>query len=128
MSGLRQSSARWRTRTGEHRPRLPVGTTFRFRLDRAAQVRFAFSQISPGRRVGARCVEPAGANRVKPRCTREQARGTLTVAGRAGGNAATFRGDVGGRTLRPGRYRLRVAAVADGRRSATAAIDFTIAR
>lgn len=107
LTSLRQSNTRWRIRAVARRPRLPVGTTFRFRLDRAAQVRLEFTQIAPGRRVG---------------------RGTLTVAGRAGANAYAFRGRVGGRTLAPGRYRLHLTALADGRRSASAAITFTIVR
>ncbi|MDW5596897.1 S8 family serine peptidase [Conexibacter stalactiti] len=107
LSRLQQTNARWRTRAVRRRPRLPVGTTFRYRLDRAASVRLEFTQIVSGRRAG---------------------RGTLTVAGRAGANAYAFRGRLGRRTLAPGRYRLLVTALADGRRSASAAITFTIVR
>lgn len=128
MTGLQQTNARWRTRTVDRRPRLPLGTTFRFRLDRAAGVRFEFAQISPGRRIDARCVKPATANRGKPRCSRYETRGTVHVAGRAGANALTFRGRVQGRTLQPGSYRLRVTALADGKTSPAAAIRFTVAR
>lgn len=128
VSNLTQSSSRWRVRAVKRQPRLPVGTTFRFRLNRAASVRLSFSRILSGRRAGGRCVKPTRANRSKPRCSRYQSRGALTMAGRAGSNAYTFRGRIRGRTLKPGRYRLRVTALADGKTSAAVSIRFTIAR
>lgn len=129
VSELRQSNARWRTAAaGRGRVRPPVGTTFRFRLDRAAEARLAFEQLVAGRRVNGHCAKTTRANRAKPRCDRTTARGTLTVAGRAGANAVAFRGSVGRRTLTPGRYRLRVTAAAGGRRSAAKTLVFTIAR
>jgi len=128
VSGLHQATARWRTHAVDRRPRLPVGTRFRFTLDRAANVRLAFARVIPGRRVKAHCVKPAKANRDKPRCSRYRSRGVLTVAGTAGGNAYAFRGRIGARTLSPGRYRLRVTASRDGKRSAAVTIRFTIVR
>jgi hypothetical protein len=128
LSGLQQSSARWLLRKAKHGPKLPVGTTFRFRLDRAAQVRFAFSQLVAGRRVGGRCVKATKANRRKPRCDRAQAAGTLTVAGKAGANSIAFRGTIRGRALQPGRYRVLVTALADGKRSPAKSVQFTIVR
>jgi hypothetical protein len=129
ISGLQQTSARWRTaRAGAGRSRQPVGTTFRFRLDRAAQVRLEFDQTTAGRRIRGACAKATVANRGKPRCSRVESRGTLTVAGRAGENAVRFRGRLGRRTLAPGRYRLRVTAVADGKRSAAVSLSFTIVR
>jgi len=128
VSGLRQSSARWRTQSVRRRPRLPVGTTFRFTLDRAAQVRFAISEIVSGRRVGARCVGVTKANRKKASCDRFLARGTLSTAGKAGANAFAFRGRIHGHALKPGRYRVLVSAVAGGTTSRTASVRFTIVR
>ncbi len=55
-------------------------------------------------------------------------RGTLTVAGRAGANRVTFRGRVGRRTLAPGRYRVQITAIADGRTSKAVTKTFTIVR
>lgn len=107
VSGLRQSSSRWRTRGALGRSTLPVGTTFRFRLDRPAQVRLAFLRIAPGRD--------------------EQARGEVKIAGEAGTNAYGFQGKLRRRTLGPGRYRLLVTASADGETSTAASIEFTIA-
>lgn len=128
VSDLHQSSSRWRTRTVDRPPHLPVGTTFRFRLDRAAGVHFAFARIVPGRRVAERCVKATKANRTKPRCSRYRSRGALSIDGAGGSNAYRFRGRIGGGTLEPGRYRLLVTALRDGRRSAAVAIAFTIAR
>lgn len=122
ISGLRQSHRRWRT-TAADGSRLPVGTTFRFGLNRPARVRLAFTQILTGRLEGGRCVKGAG----RPRCFRGTAgRGTLEIDGTAGGNAYRFRGAVHGRRLPPGRYRLRLTAVAGGAASAAASIGFTI--
>jgi hypothetical protein len=128
VSGVRQSRSRWRTPGTTRRPRLPIGTTFRFKLDRAAKVRLAFAQVVPGRRVAGRCVKATKANRKKGRCNRFRARGTLTIAGKAGKNARAFRGKIGRRTLKPGRYRLLVTATADGKTSTAVARRFKIAR
>jgi len=105
-SSLRQSSARWRTPGTRVRSHLPVGTTFRFQLNRPAQLRLTFSRIAPGRH-GQVC-------------------GTLVMAGDAGANVYGFEGKIRGHTLAPGRYRLRVTAIADGVTSAAASIRFTI--
>lgn len=128
LSGFQQSNTRWLTRKVKRGPRLPVGTTFRFQLDRAAQVRLAFSQIVAGRRVNGRCVKATKSNRKKPRCDRAQAAGTLNVTGKAGANSVAFQGKLGGRTLPAGRYRVLVTALADGKSSTTASAQFTIAR
>ena len=108
VAGLRQSSSRWRARALGRRPRLPVGTVFRFRLNRAAEVKLPFARIVPG---GA--AEP---------------RGALRMAGAAGTNSFGFDGKVRGRTLAPGRYRLTVSAHADGMTSPGVSIEFTIVR
>jgi PKD domain len=126
MSDLRQSSARWRTQSAPGRSRLPIGTTFRFELDRPAEVRLAFMRIAVGRQEGARCVKATKANNEEPRCDRPH--GALEIAGEAGENAYGFRGKIRGRTLEPGRYRLLVTALADGKASAAASIEFTVAR
>jgi hypothetical protein len=108
ITGLRQSSSRWREPGAPGRSQAPLGTVFRFGLDRAARVRLAFLRVVPGRR--------------------HQARGALAVAGAAGANAYRFQGTIHGRTLPAGRYRLRLNARADGLTSASAWISFTIVR
>lgn len=128
VSNLRQSATRWRTRRVHRRPRLPVGTTFRFHLDRQAPVRLAFTHITPGRRIKTRCLKTTKANRTRPRCTRRRSLGRLQTTGTAGTNSYRFRGKIGRRTLPPGRYRLRLTALHDGKPSSAATITFTIAR
>jgi hypothetical protein len=128
LSGLQQSTSRWRTHKVKRGPRLPVGTTFRFTLDRAAQVRFTFSQLVTGRRVGGRCVKVTKSNKSKSRCDRAQAAGTLNVTGKTGANSVAFSGKISGRTLKPGSYRVLVTALADSKKSAAQTIRFTIAR
>jgi hypothetical protein len=108
VSGLRQTSSRWRAGHGRGRSRLPLGTTFHFELDRPARVQFVFMRITHGRR--------------------EQACGSVEIAGKAGPNSYRFRGKIHGHALGPGRYRLLLSARADGEISAVASIGFTIAR
>lgn len=127
VSGLKQSDARWRTHKVKRGPQLPVGTTFKLQLDRVAQLQFAFSQIVAGRKVGGKCVKATKANRRKPRCDRAQAAGTLNIAGKAGANTVAFRGTIRGQTLKPGRYRVLVTALADGKTSTATTLKFTIA-
>jgi hypothetical protein len=128
LSGLKQSSSHWRTHKVKRGPRLPVGTTFQLQLDRAAQLRFAFSQIVSGRKVNGHCVKATKTNRRKSRCDRYQTGGTLTITGKAGTNTVAFRGTIRGQTLKPGRYRLLVTALADGKTSKATSMRFTIAR
>lgn len=108
VTGLQQSSSRWRVRAHGRRSQLPVGTAFYFRLNRAANVKLPFARIVPG-------------GKAKPR-------GALRMAGEAGANSFGFRGKIRGRTLAPGRYRLTVTAHADGMTSPGASIEFTIVR
>ncbi|MBV9050340.1 MAG: hypothetical protein JOY58_18875 [Solirubrobacterales bacterium] len=60
ISKVSQSAGKWRAGgrlaviSRARRP--PVGTTFRFTLDKAATVQFAFSQKKPGRTVGQSCL------------------------------------------------------------------------
>jgi hypothetical protein len=89
-------------------------------------VRFAFSQIVSGRRVNGRCVTLTKANRGKSRCDRYQTVGTLNIIGKAGANAYTFRGKIRGHALKPGRYRVLVTALANGKTSAAKSMRFTV--
>lgn len=116
VTGLRQSRSRWRLRTRDHtrqlargsRPRPPVGTVFRFRLNRPARVKLRFSRLSQG-------------GKAKPQ-------GALRATGVAGANAFAFNGKIHGHKLTPGRYRLTVTARAAGKTSPGASISFTIVR
>ena len=67
--------------------KLARGTTFRYRLDEKAKVRFSLSNLSSGKRVG-----------------------RLSQTGRRGSNRQRLSGSVNGELLRPGRYRARITA------------------
>jgi PKD domain-containing protein len=112
ISGLSQSARKWRERGGAPRisRRVPVGTTFGFRLDQAAKVRFAFKRAHHA------------ARRAKT--------WTLSFAAHTGANSVRFKGRLSRRLkLGPGRYTLTVTATnAAGRRSQPRKLSFTILR
>lgn len=88
-----------------------VGTTIRYRLSEDASTSLQVQRPRRGYRVGRRCRAKPPGTRTRRRCTRwVNVRRPLTHAGRAGPNRLRFRGRVQGRSLRPGRYRLRVVA------------------
>jgi hypothetical protein len=110
ISRLSSTNRRFRTRRGAAAgsgSRLPVGTTFRYRLSEAATVRVVLERVRRGRRVP-----------VRPGIVR---------AGRAGTNRLAFDGRLGGRRLRPGVYRARFTATdPSGNRSRPRSIRFVI--
>jgi hypothetical protein len=120
LSGLRISPTAFRAARSGPSARAAArrrGAIVSFRLDRAASVRFRVERALKGRRVGRRCVKPERSNRRRRGCTRyRRLRGSFTRAGAAGRNRFRFTGRFGGRTLRPGRYRL-VATPRAGTRS-----------
>jgi hypothetical protein len=90
------------------RKRARRGSRVSYRLSEAAAVRFRAERRSKGKRKGRRCVTGKRAKRLEGRrCTRfKKVRGSFTHAGRAGTNRFRFSGRIGGRSLKPGRYRL----------------------
>jgi len=87
--------------------KVPTGTKVSFRLSEASSVKFTVQRKARGRKVGGKCKRPTRSNRKNKACTRwKSVRGSFTVAGKAGTNSFTFRGRIGGKALRPGRYRL----------------------
>ena len=83
------------------------GTTIRFRLSEAAEMRFAVYRARSGRRVGGRCVKPKRSNANRRRCIRYvKLRGSLKDSGQAGQNSFRWNGRLRGRALAPGKYRL----------------------
>ncbi len=92
-------------------PRRGSGTRVRFRLDRAATVRFSVQRVTAGRRTRYVAV-----------------RGAFSKAARAAVNGLTFTGRVGGRTLKPGRYRLVATPTAAGVVGNTVTRNFRIRR
>jgi CSLREA domain-containing protein len=87
--------------------RAAKGTTISYTLSEAATVTFKVDRVLPGIRKGSRCVARTARLRRGRACTRYvPVKGTLIVAGKAGGNSFRFDAKLGGKTLRPGAYRL----------------------
>jgi len=92
--------------------RVAIGTIVSFTLDKPGSVRFTIDRAASGRKVKSRCVKPSAKNRGKPRCDRWLAvKGSFTVTGRKGVNKIELRGRIGGKTLKPGRYRLNAKGI-----------------
>lgn len=109
--------------------RAAAGTTIRFRLSEAADVRISFERKAAGRRNGGRCVKPKPRLRSKKLCTRWVKAGkALTRKGLgAGPQKAAFSGRIGRRALKPGGYRLTtVATGAAGAKSKPKRVSFTV--
>jgi len=118
---------RWRL--GSKLPKLsrkaPTGTRITFVLSEAAQVKLHFTRRLPGRRKGHRCVAPKRAK--GKRCTRNISAGTLTISSHTGNNFVRFQGRLSRhKTLKPGRYKLALTAVANGKRSKPRTATFTV--
>jgi hypothetical protein len=107
--------------------RAPVGTTFRFTLNEAAAVRFAFTHSLSGRRVGRRCVAQTKKNLGKHRCSRTVTAGSFSFRAGVGRHGVRFQGPLPrSEKLKPGRYTLIITATnASGK--TTARLRFTIA-
>ena len=104
------------------------GATVRYTLSAAARVRFTVERLLPGRVRRGRCRPPATPARGK-RCTRRaRVTGSFAHVGATGDNRFRFTGRIGGRTLKPGNYRLIATPIAsDGSRGATRATAFKVA-
>jgi hypothetical protein len=86
-----------------------------------------FGQGVRGRRLHGRCRALNARDRKRPSCVRAVVRGKLSVRiAAAGKRTVKFKGRLGARRLRPGRYTVTVLAAASGR-SATRRLHFTIA-
>jgi hypothetical protein len=84
-----------------------VGTKVSFSLSEPGSVKFTVQRKTKGRRVAGRCRPQTTANRTKRACTRwVNVRGSFTVAAKKGTNKFKFRGRIGGKKLKPARYRL----------------------
>ncbi len=132
VSAVHQSHSVWRLgKKVAHitRKRIQVGTTFSFKLNIPARVRFAFTQSSKGRKVARKCVPVTRRNKRKHTCTRTVAVATLSFAGHAGTNKVSFQGRVSRtKKLKPGRYRLVITASnSAGKKSKPQSLSFTIA-
>jgi subtilisin-like proprotein convertase family protein len=106
------------------------GSGVSYRLSEAATVRFRVERAAAGRRSRGRCVRPTRRNARRRKCTRfVRLRRAFAHRGRAGVNRFRFTGRLGGRRLRPRRYRLTgVATDAAGNRSSPRRARFRIVR
>ena len=106
----------------------PVGTTFRFTLNEAAMVRFAFAEVLPGRMVNGKCVAQTPRNRSHKACTRTVPRGSLSFSAGAGLHRLFFQGRLTRtRKLKLGTYTLTITATnAAGQRATKTLRSFTI--
>jgi hypothetical protein len=113
---------------GKKRP--PIGTTFTFSLNEQAQVAFAFTQETTGRRVGRKCVAKTQENATRKACRRTVAAGTLSFRGHSGMNRVVFQGRISrSNKLKPGRYTLVITATnTAGQTSAPQKLSFTIVK
>jgi hypothetical protein len=102
----------------------------RYTLSEPATVSFAISRATKGRRVGGKCRRATRKNRRKRACTRYVKAGrTITRRSPAGGSTLKFTGRIGTKKLKPGRYRMAIAAAdAAGNRSKATRLKFRIVR
>jgi hypothetical protein len=136
VSRVSQSASRWRAgkalaRLSRRARKLPVGTTFRFTLDKAATARFAFKLRKAGRRVGGRCRTPSRRNKGKRPCVRSLAAGSRSFSNaHAGANRVRFAGRLSRKKkLRPGNYTLTITATnGPGLVSVPKRLNFTIVK
>ncbi len=112
VTGLKVSPSKFRTaKSGASVSTSAIANRVRTRvsytLSDAASVRFSVQRSSEGRRANGRCVKTTRSNRSRTRCTRYgRVSGSFTRSRGAGTDRFTFSGRIGGRALKPGRYRL----------------------
>jgi hypothetical protein len=87
------------------------GAKVLYTVSESAQARFIVHKARVGRRVRGECRKQTAKNRRARRCTRYvRLRGSVVLEAVQGENRFGFRGRWGGKTLRPGRYKLIAAA------------------
>ena len=105
------------------------GTAFGYTLSEAARVVFTIERATVGRRVGRRCRRRTRSNRNRRRCTRYVRAGRFAKRSAASANRHPFSGRIGGRSLRPGKYRATLVATdAAGNRSASRRLNFKVVK
>ncbi|MEK6228905.1 MAG: hypothetical protein AABM31_06220 [Actinomycetota bacterium] len=112
LSRLALSRRRFRAaRSGSAISAAPLGTRLRYRLSEAATVTARYERRATGRRAGGRCRAVTRRNRGRAGCLRwVLVRGSARHSGKAGANAFRPTGRLGGRSLKPAVYRLRLSA------------------
>lgn len=113
------------------KPSKTKGATITYALSAAAEVEISVLRPTKGYRSGKNCVAKKPKGKTAKRCTFDQRLGLAgTPTGVPGTNSFTFNGKVAGKFLKPGKYKLQVAAVADAQAHGTSpiTIPFTIKR
>ena len=88
-----------------------MGTKVTYTLSEAGTTTFTVDRKTSGRRVSGKCKAKTKKNAAKRKCTRwVKVRGSFTLPAKAGKNSFTFRGRIGGKSLKPGSYRLNSTA------------------
>jgi hypothetical protein len=132
ISGASETHKKFRV---SHSPKLaqiskklaPIGTTLKFTLSGAAQVRLDFTKPRSGRKVGGKCVAPTKRNKHKAKCTPPA--GSTTFSGHAGTNTVVFEGWVShSKKLGPGHYTVAITAITPGVGTTTAKLNFTVVK
>jgi len=91
------------------------GTKVRYTVSESAEARFTLTKARVGRRAGGECRKQTAKNRRARSCTRYvRLRGRTVLDAVQGKNRFGFTGRWGGKTLRPGRYKL-MATTTDAR-------------
>jgi hypothetical protein len=89
------------------KPTARLGTTVSYSLSAAASVSFTLQKLTPGRRVGRKCVKQTRQNKGHKKCVlTKPLKGGFSNSGVAGQNTFKFSGRLGGKSLKPGRYEL----------------------
>jgi hypothetical protein len=89
------------------------GTTFRYRLSKAADVFFFLDRGAKGRVVGGHCRRQSSRNRHHRPCAFYVSAGSFKQAGMQGQNVKQFSGRIGRRNLPPAHYKVQLVAVDD---------------
>ena len=126
ITAVRQSSTVWRL-SAKHAgtpTRVPIGTTFSFRLEQPATVQLRFTRVAKPHKAQPRCAaaEPLS------HCVRTTAAGTLRLIAHPGANSVRFEGRLSRtRWLTPGDYLMQITAInATGQRASAAPLRFRI--
>jgi PKD domain len=108
----------------------PIGSTVRYRLDKASIVTFTAEQLLAGKLSGKKCVAPTKRLSKAKSCTRVvAARGSFGHSGKAGQNSLKFTGRMGGKALPAGTYNLiGTPATVGASRGKAVRAKFTIAK
>jgi CSLREA domain-containing protein len=134
VTNATQSHRRWREgnrlASFSRKQAPPVGTIFSFTLNEQARVSFTFARTAPGRKVNGKCVAQTKSNRHKHACKRTVTAGAIHFTAHPGVNHVAFQGRLSpSKKLKPGAYRLTVAAVNSAGQSAKPqTLNFTIVK